>query len=285
LEKISQNIEIYSPNDHLLGHQDDLIVNSLQFRSGKFGQAIAEKLSVKNDEKNISSSSSLYILPSIQNHFVAISPPPPAQHTNTTPHYCRRETPMRDTRDFTHANLKTLVPNLKSIVDFESGHVLTQLSRHARPKKLDELFSSSSAIGFIEIVDLLKNEVKYLDVQNPSINNKSQSGGGEPAWQSYRSFSYANEADFLLDTSPTRPGVLYTLDFNGNLSEWETNRLDLERSLDEWQKLVVDRQSAELKLETFVESPNKALKDFKGPKHGKVDPTNAPHVGGNTWAG
>jgi hypothetical protein len=25
--------------------------------------------------------------------------------------------------------------------------------------------------------------------------------------------------------------------------------------------------------------------DFGGPKHGKVDATGAPHVGGNTWAG
>lgn len=25
------------------------------------------------------------------------------------------------------------------------------------------------------------------------------------------------------------------------------------------------------------------LKDLRGPKHGKVDPDNAPHVGGNTW--
>jgi len=25
--------------------------------------------------------------------------------------------------------------------------------------------------------------------------------------------------------------------------------------------------------------------DFKAPKHGKVDATGAPHVGGNTWAG
>jgi len=25
--------------------------------------------------------------------------------------------------------------------------------------------------------------------------------------------------------------------------------------------------------------------DFTDPKHGKVDPSGAPHVGGNTWAG
>ena len=26
-------------------------------------------------------------------------------------------------------------------------------------------------------------------------------------------------------------------------------------------------------------------KDVTGPKHGRVDPTGAPHVGGNQWAG
>lgn len=26
-------------------------------------------------------------------------------------------------------------------------------------------------------------------------------------------------------------------------------------------------------------------KDVTAPKHGKIDPKNAPHVGGNTWAG
>ena len=25
--------------------------------------------------------------------------------------------------------------------------------------------------------------------------------------------------------------------------------------------------------------------DLDSPKHGKMDPDNAPHVGGNTWAG
>ena len=27
------------------------------------------------------------------------------------------------------------------------------------------------------------------------------------------------------------------------------------------------------------------LTDLDSPKHGKMDPDNAPHVGGNTWAG
>lgn len=26
-------------------------------------------------------------------------------------------------------------------------------------------------------------------------------------------------------------------------------------------------------------------KEAEGPKHGKIDPENTPHVGGNTWAG
>ena len=28
-----------------------------------------------------------------------------------------------------------------------------------------------------------------------------------------------------------------------------------------------------------------SVKDLDTPKHGKIDPSNDPHVGGNTWAG
>ena len=70
-----------------------------------------------------------------------------------------------------------------------------------------------------------------------------------------------------------------TFDFNGNLSEWETNSMSLKRSLDEWQKLVMDRETKNLSIDVFNQSPNKELRDFKGPKHGKVDEKNEAHVG------
>lgn len=121
-------------------------------------------------------------------------------------------------------------------------------------------------------------------MQVSSGEKTSEKERNEP-WRSYMSFSNTNEAEFLFDLSHVKPGCVYTLDFNGTLSAWETSRSDLERSLDEWQKLVAHRDQQGLKIEMFNESPNKELKEFKGPKHGKVDAENKPHVGGNTWAG
>ena len=37
--------------------------------------------------------------------------------------------------------------------------------------------------------------------------------------------------------------------------------------------------------DTIVEYKRKEPKVVGGPKHGKIDPKNCPHVGGNQWAG
>jgi len=34
-----------------------------------------------------------------------------------------------------------------------------------------------------------------------------------------------------------------------------------------------------------LEYHSPSTREAKGPKHGKIDPNNTPHVGGNTWAG
>ena len=52
------------------------------------------------------------------------------------------------------------------------------------------------------------------------------------------------------------------------------------RSLHEWKELIgSDRQYLQMSVESH------SGKDVSSPKHGKVDPTGDPHVGGNTWAG
>lgn len=221
-----------------------------------------------------SASTGPVILPSIHNHFVAVS--------DEKTFACRRLTSLRNPPEFIHSNLSALVPNLRSVVDFESGKLITQIPLKSKPKQLEETSTPAppGLIGYIELVDLLGKEVKYLQVAAGN-NEKTRN---EP-WRSYASFGSTNEAEFLFDLSPGKRGCVYTLDFNGTLSAWETSRSDLERSLDEWQKLVAHREQTGLKIEVFKDSPNKELKEFKGPKHGKVDPDNAPHFGGNTWAG
>lgn len=195
-------------------------------------------------------------------------------------YFCRRATPMRNsTQDSVeYLKLKNVQPVLKSIVDLCQMQILTQLTRHQRPQSLGQ--QSLTPLGYIELIDLNEKNIRYLEIPNMS-NNASRN----ESWQSYNHLNVTNEAEFLMDVSPTKQGNIYTLDFSGNLNEWETSKLVLTRSLDEWQKIIMDRESKELKLEIFKESPNKELKDFKGPKHGKVDEKNAPHVGGNQWAG
>lgn len=62
---------------------------------------------------------------------------------------------------------------------------------------------------------------------------------------------------------------------------WETSLTHLEKSLQRWQAMIGEEENEKLQLTTEKELG----KDPESPKHGKVDPTGAPHVGGNTWAG
>ena len=115
-----------------------------------------------------------------------------------------------------------------------------------------------------------EKKIRYLEVNKTSNSNRDND---------YGYLNVINEAEFLVELSPTTRGNFYTLDFNGNRNEWETNKMKLDKSLDEWQKMIMDRESAKLEIEFFKESPNTQLKEFKGPKHGKVDANNDPHVG------
>ncbi|KAI9138938.1 AAA domain-containing protein [Paraphysoderma sedebokerense] len=47
---------------------------------------------------------------------------------------------------------------------------------------------------------------------------------------------------------------------------------------------ILEKQGEKKRLELKMET-NKSHSDLKGPKHGKEDPENKPHVGGNQWAG
>lgn len=246
------------------GHGDDLILRSVEIRPGILSRTFAEKTLGQESPNGIP-----FVLPTVFNHLVAVS--------DGKTYSCRRDTSLRQPHDYVHSNLNALVPNLRSVIDFDSGHMLTQLSQKTRPKRVDE--SGSGVIGYMELIDLLGKEVRYLPVSSNTDKNRN-----EP-WRSYVSFSNTNEAEFLFDLSPVKRGCVYTLDFNGTLSAWETSRADLERSLDEWHKLVANKQADGLKIEIFKDSPNKQLREFNGPKHGKVDPNNQPHFGGNQWAG
>ena len=227
------------------------------------------------------------ILPTVYNHLIAV-PKYSNTFSNLEGYFCRRQTPVvnKTTSGAYSENfkLKNITPIVKSIVDFENNQIVTQITRYVRPNQLNEedpAKHASNSLGYMELVDLNENKIRYLEIPRPPPN----SNNSHEAWRSYDHINVTNEAEYLVDLSPTKKGNIYTLDFYGNIHEWETSSMNLKRSLDEWKKLIMDQQNKELKIEVFKDSPNSKLKEFKGPKHGKVDENNEPHVGGNTWAG
>lgn len=73
---------------------------------------------------------------------------------------------------------------------------------------------------------------------------------------------------------------LVTVDAGGCVRLWETSMVNIENSLKSWRKMLgADGERLQITKERY------SGQDVNSPKHGKVDPKNEPHVGGNTWAG
>lgn len=65
------------------------------------------------------------------------------------------------------------------------------------------------------------------------------------------------------------------LQSDGTIRFVETDHYSLQTALQSWKSMVGEPQDLTSTPRFGVESP----------KHGKIDPNNDPHVGGNTWAG
>lgn len=279
-EEIIQMFEMESVNGNLLGYRGDTMLTQNQLKN--FKRSKTEENEPKQNEENLNHSNRLnpLVVPTIYNHFVTV----PESHNNKLEAYfCRRETPFIEKRpgvtDYTDFKLKTIKPIVKSIMDFENNQLVTQISRYGRPES-DNMNLSRHCLGYLELINFDEKVIRYLEVPKPISSNYNHE-----AWNSYSHLNVTNEAEFLVELSPTKAGNIYTLDFYGNLNEWETSKMKLNRSLDDWQKIIMSRESKDLSIDVFNASPNTEHKEFNGPKHGKVDPDNAPHHGGNTWAG
>lgn len=86
--------------------------------------------------------------------------------------------------------------------------------------------------------------------------------------------------DFPLYASLTSNEGLVTIDAGGCVRLWETSIANIEKSLGAWRKMI---GAGEEKLQITKE--RYSGQDVSGPKHGRIDRNNEPHVGGNTWAG
>ena len=88
-------------------------------------------------------------------------------------------------------------------------------------------------------------------------------------------------ADTTLFMAPTSNEGLVTVDIGGCIRMWETAPGHLGKSLQEWKNMIGFDDGKPLQVTYERESGRTA----DGPKHGKIDKSNNPHVGGNTWAG
>ena len=104
----------------------------------------------------------------------------------------------------------------------------------------------------------------------------------EPAQPSiYASWYKQTYPDQVLALAPTSNEGLVSVDNAGTVRLWETGVANLERSLTEWRRMVGGDSSDPRDLMIKRDG----VGDLDTPKHGKLDPTGNPHVGGNTAAG
>ncbi|XP_074632889.1 von Willebrand factor A domain-containing protein 8-like isoform X1 [Acropora palmata] len=123
---------------------------------------------------------------------------------------------------------------------------------------------TQSLLGYLEVADVGRRSVRYIPF--PGRHDLSL---------------YARLAGKPLVMAPTTYEGIVTVDAAGRLRLWETGVANLVRSLEKWKGLIGDNYQGPLQVNYSRESGE----DVTTPKHGKVDPYNAPHVGGNTWAG
>ncbi|CAF3396834.1 unnamed protein product [Rotaria sp. Silwood1] len=132
----------------------------------------------------------------------------------------------------------------------------------------------SSILTYIELIDLKNHLITYIPIQRPQQQN-SRSSASQHEWHMLiKSGSGVIAAQY-------NDGSLITIDAHAIIHHWEIIPSNLQISLDAWYKNT--NQSGEHSLD--IEYLKGGKTDLSGPKHGKVDPENNPHVGGNQWAG
>uniref|UniRef100_A0A8C0ICB5 von Willebrand factor A domain-containing protein 8 n=1 Tax=Bubo bubo TaxID=30461 RepID=A0A8C0ICB5_BUBBB len=124
------------------------------------------------------------------------------------------------------------------------------------------------AAGYLEVTDLNSKKIKYIAIP------RSQSLSPYTSW-----LSKISDADALL--APLGKVGLVSVDMGGGVRLWETGLDSLQRSLQDWRNMIGQEDGRPVQITIQRDSGL----DVSSPKHGKVDPDNMPHVGGNTWAG
>ncbi|XP_023392124.1 von Willebrand factor A domain-containing protein 8 [Pteropus vampyrus] len=121
--------------------------------------------------------------------------------------------------------------------------------------------------GYIEVTDLQSKKLRYIPIP------RSESLSPYTTW-----LAAISDTDALL--AEWGKGGVVTVDTGGHIRLWETGLAHLQRSLTEWRNMI-GQGDGHMQITINRDSG----KDVSSPKHGKEDPDNMPHVGGNTWAG
>ncbi|XP_059417513.1 von Willebrand factor A domain-containing protein 8 isoform X2 [Carassius carassius] len=122
--------------------------------------------------------------------------------------------------------------------------------------------------AYLEVTDLNSKKLKYIPVP------RSSSVSPYTVW-----ISKVSDTDVVM--APLGSGGVVTVDMGGYVRLWETGLDNLQRSLLEWRNMIGSEDGRPIQITIQRDSGL----DVSSPKHGKIDPKNAPHVGGNQWAG
>uniref|UniRef100_A0A3B4CIV5 von Willebrand factor A domain-containing protein 8 n=1 Tax=Pygocentrus nattereri TaxID=42514 RepID=A0A3B4CIV5_PYGNA len=122
--------------------------------------------------------------------------------------------------------------------------------------------------AYLEVTDLNSKKVKYIPVP------RTTSMSPYTVW-----ISKVSDTDVVM--APLGTGGVVTVDMGGYVRLWETGLDHLQRSLLEWRNMIGSEDGRPVQITIQRDSGH----DVTSPKHGKIDATNAPHVGGNQWAG
>uniref|UniRef100_A0A3Q2E0A9 von Willebrand factor A domain-containing protein 8 n=1 Tax=Cyprinodon variegatus TaxID=28743 RepID=A0A3Q2E0A9_CYPVA len=124
------------------------------------------------------------------------------------------------------------------------------------------------AAAYLEVTDLTSKKLKYIPVP------RSMTVSPYTNW-----LSKVSDCDVLV--AALGSGGVVTVDMGGYVRQWETGLDTLQRSLMEWRNMIGSEDGRPIQITIQRDSGL----DVSAPKHGKLDPSNAPHVGGNQWAG
>lgn len=134
--------------------------------------------------------------------------------------------------------------------------------------------SDASIVSYIEVIDQKHQLVTYIPIQR-SFDQHSRSSISQHEWQ------MLIKSGSGVIGAQCNDGSVVTIDARATIHHWEIVPSHLQISLDAWSKQMGRTGEHSLEIEYLKDGKT----DLSGPKHGKVDPENQPHVGGNQWAG